>query len=398
MSGHLPKCNLVKHERTDQGNTQNYRESWECASGCQHGNVTEVAETPVQRVERIFSVDSAIETGGLTNKRVIDYQGPKWIRNSYAIAHMVDPVHENLRSMWGQFEGMTAVIASTGPSLDRNIEELKRCDREKFRLFATTSALNPLVANGIIPDFAAINDNAANIAAIHFDDLTEYLTDVPLILSTCSAYRTVRNWPGPKLYYNDFGDGVEFPLFETGGILTTQYPEFWNVPVAGCTTNLATRVAAPLMGFSRVIHIGMDLGFDPVLESGHCTKYDRDESGEWVARPPVKGFYQAKAQWLMHACPNGCEHCVVDWAPGEPVENEKWVKCDNCKTELRHIPTSSEYLFYYRNILHIAGQREVGVAHPITGEMKQYPVEVLNGTGGGIGLSLKQCRVDEVLA
>jgi hypothetical protein len=57
----------------------------------------------------------------------------------------------------GLFAGTPAVIVSAGPSLDKNIHELRGCE-ERILILSTDTALKPLLAAGIEPHFVMTGD------------------------------------------------------------------------------------------------------------------------------------------------------------------------------------------------------------------------------------------------
>jgi hypothetical protein len=57
----------------------------------------------------------------------------------------------------GAFAGVPAVIVSAGPSLDKNIHELRGCE-DRVLILATDTALKPLLAAGIDPHFVLTGD------------------------------------------------------------------------------------------------------------------------------------------------------------------------------------------------------------------------------------------------
>jgi hypothetical protein len=62
-----------------------------------------------------------------------------------------------IASFAGRFSGIPAVIVSAGPSLDKNIHELRGC-RDRILILATDTALKPLLAAGIDPHFILTGD------------------------------------------------------------------------------------------------------------------------------------------------------------------------------------------------------------------------------------------------
>jgi hypothetical protein len=57
----------------------------------------------------------------------------------------------------GMFSGRPAVIVSAGPSLDKNIHELRGCE-DRVLILSTDTALKPLLAAGIDPHFVLTGD------------------------------------------------------------------------------------------------------------------------------------------------------------------------------------------------------------------------------------------------
>ena len=71
------------------------------------------------------------------------------------------------------YKGRTAVIVSAGPTLDRNIETLKKY-REKFVLFSVGTAVKTLYKNGIKPDFLCIIEtynSAKQVEGLNLSDV-----------------------------------------------------------------------------------------------------------------------------------------------------------------------------------------------------------------------------------
>ena len=343
---------------------------------------------------RIYSLDDAIIHGNIVNETIVAQWLPVWTRNAFAHHRFIDPTRQNLRNLFDVHKDQTAIIVSTGPSLDRNLEELEAIPRDRFTLIATTSALNPVIAAGFTPEYAAINDGQPWIADLHYAGLRDFLGETTLICSTMAHPSTALEWPGPRVYYNDFGP--EIPLMGTKGSLSMVYPELWNIPVSGCTTNLALR-AAFLIGFSKMVLIGTDLAFSG--RSAHGTKYERKGS-TWTPKPKSEDFFIRKARWIMRTCWRGCEHVVQEWTPSMPLEpaSDRFMKCQFCKELLRHCPTSAEYLFYYRNLLTIAQTGGATLRNPNTNQEEPRTFEVINATGDGIAVNLKNQPLAQVFA
>jgi len=57
----------------------------------------------------------------------------------------------------GRFEGVPAILVSAGPSLDKNIHELRSCE-DRALILATDTTMKPLLAAGIVPHFVLTGD------------------------------------------------------------------------------------------------------------------------------------------------------------------------------------------------------------------------------------------------
>lgn len=136
-------------------------------------------------------------------------------------------------------KGETVIIVSAGPSLDYNINNLKKL-KGKFKIFSVGRSLNILMSNGINPDMITIIDPQEVVC----DQLKGYEdSDIPLcFLSTASRW-AVSNYNGPKyMFYNEKNkDDI---------IINT-----------GKTVAVATLDIAIKSGAKEIIFVGQDLGF-----------------------------------------------------------------------------------------------------------------------------------------
>lgn len=95
------------------------------------------------------------------------------------------------------------IIASAGPSLDRELELLKS-NREKFNIICVGSALRALMKKEILPDAIVIMDGK-EVVAKQLEGFEN--SNIPLcFLSTASRW-AVRNYNGPKyIFFNNSGE------------------------------------------------------------------------------------------------------------------------------------------------------------------------------------------------
>lgn len=79
------------------------------------------------------------------------------------------------------YKGKTALIVSAGPTLDQNIETIKK-NREKVVIFCVGTAFKSLMKNGIIPDFLNVMESFECSGQVKGFDLS----DINIILDACA--------------------------------------------------------------------------------------------------------------------------------------------------------------------------------------------------------------------
>ncbi len=156
----------------------------------------------------------------------------------------------------------TAVIIGAGPSLDKNIEELKDINA---LIIATDRAYKPLLARGIEPDLVVCVD-------CHDDLILGYLDKVEnskhtLVLNSASDFQITKNWQGKILYFNMGHAGIQF----CDRILPYLFGNFMAVANVGCVVNTALIIAS-WIGCNPLILVGCDFSYPNQKMS--CDTYD----------------------------------------------------------------------------------------------------------------------------
>ena len=160
----------------------------------------------------------------------------------------------------GIFKGKTAVVVSAGPTLDKNIETIKKY-RDNFILITVGTAMKTLSANGITPDFLCIieaNDCSRQIADLDLSDvnfITEPYSNPNLRLFN---YKNTFSHISQNLPINDIWCSF-------AGIDNSEYHS------KGTVSYTALNVAR-ILGCSDIILVGQDLAY---IE-GQC--YSKDSA------------------------------------------------------------------------------------------------------------------------
>lgn len=151
-------------------------------------------------------------------------------------------------------QGYPAVCVAAGPGLVKNVDLLSDPDtRSKVIVIAAQTALKPLLARGIRPDFVTALDYS-HISSRFYEDLPP-LPDVTLVAEP-KAHRTIlEGFPGPiRVPHSQFNDMLVDTLAKPRIKLK-----------AGATVAHLSFYLAQHLGCDPIIFIGQDLGFSDGL-------------------------------------------------------------------------------------------------------------------------------------
>ena len=102
-----------------------------------------------------------------------------------------------LSALCNQFSGVPVFLVANGPSLDRNIRQLKRIGGKGIVL-CCESAIAALMKNGVHPDAIVVSERTPASYLFHFSAM-EYPKDMALLALAVADPRTFRSFPGPKV-------------------------------------------------------------------------------------------------------------------------------------------------------------------------------------------------------
>lgn len=156
-----------------------------------------------------------------------------------------------IKDLFGKFNKVPGILVSTGPSLDKNIEDLKLAEG-KCVMVAADSALRTLHKHNIVPHAAVSVERIDNVAKM-FNELPEdykakiWLAACPVILK-----KSYDAWNGPKVIsYRNFAhfEWIQIPK----GTMTT----------GPSCSNLGFKILES-MGCDPIILVGQDCSFASV--------------------------------------------------------------------------------------------------------------------------------------
>lgn len=189
------------------------------------------------------------------------------------------------------------IVVAAGPSLNKNIKELKKAKGKAF-IIAVDTAIKPLLAEGIIPDMFAIIDGKKEFKLIQ----DERAKEIPL-LSTINANSDVLDYhTGMKFFYNE-----GFLISER--IFAKSKKKPGNVDSGGSVATNAFSLLYKL-GFTRIILVGQDLAytnnkshadgtFQDVMEEKDTRNYIMVE-GNVEEKVPTIANLKSYLEWYDH--------------------------------------------------------------------------------------------------
>lgn len=177
------------------------------------------------------------------------------------------------------FAGIPAICVSAGPSLDKNIEEIKKA-KDKALILCVGTALKVLKKHDIEPDIVVSMDgNPANYR--HFEGING-LSGTFLLTELGNYFKINRDWAGGQIFFTmkrNFSGWVErikgnYTSIYTGGT------------VAHSMVDLAYR-----FGADPIVLVGQDLSFAEgrTHASGAACEGEIDKNREYIEVEDVNG-------------------------------------------------------------------------------------------------------------
>lgn len=156
---------------------------------------------------------------------------------------------KNLADLWEKIpKDIPAVIVAAGPSLDNNIEVLKKAKGKCF-LIAADSALKPLLKHDIIPDIFVSVDGGKMQA--HFSD--ERVKKIPLLCNLQSQETLLQQHEAEEFFTRGVDVYVQKYMEEKGIVLP-------GLNTGGSVANDCFELAR-VLGLKTIVLVGQDLAY-----------------------------------------------------------------------------------------------------------------------------------------
>jgi len=199
------------------------------------------------------------------------------------VANLPDAVYTpGVSSFFDAFDGAPAFVVGAGPSLDRNVEELRRAQGRSI-ILACDTAFKPLLKAGVRPDFVlSIDGSELNYKGFEgIDDRA--CASTALVAEPMTYHAILQMYPGPR-FMCSFGSPLARVVDEHVG------PKGF-LSAAGSVSTAAFDLARR-MGADPIVLVGQDLSYP-----GGRTYADGTFYAEGEAKVPVDpaGLFEVPA-------------------------------------------------------------------------------------------------------
>ncbi|MBQ7077353.1 MAG: motility associated factor glycosyltransferase family protein [Lachnospiraceae bacterium] len=216
----------------------------------------------------------------LTAARFTDVAGNNML---YNLRSLIDGY--NVSELFGMLKNeIPVILVSAGPSLNKNIDDLKKAKGKAF-IIAVDTAIKPLLNHGIKPDLFCIVDGKKPTALMDHPGIHE----IPLVTSLVVASGIMDLHKGKKFFYA-CDELIEKEIFDRcrkeTGCKKNLYPA--HIPTGGSVANSAFSLAH-YMGAKEIILVGQDLA----LTGGktHADGTFKDKMKKITAEEAAGTFY-----------------------------------------------------------------------------------------------------------
>ncbi len=173
------------------------------------------------------------------------------------------------------------IVVAAGPSLNKNIKELKRAKGKAF-ICAVDTAIKPLIREGIIPDMFAVVDGLKPVELVKKEEAQQ----IPLLTTLNASPEVLDYHTGMKLFFNE---GYQFAeeIFKRSGHMPG------DVSSGG---SVATHIFSFLwkIGIETIILVGQDLAYTnnkAYADGTFHDKMDEEDTSDFIM---VEGNFEEK--------------------------------------------------------------------------------------------------------
>lgn len=195
----------------------------------------------------------------------------KYLCKGYKTTQLVDVIPRDI----------PGIVVAAGPSLNKNIQELKKAKGKAF-IIAVDTALKPLLKEGIVPDMFVMVDALKPLNLVQIEEARE----IPLVSTLNSSYQILEYHNGMKFFCNEGYRFAERILLKSG-------MRIGDVSSGGSVATHAFSLFYKI-GIDTIILVGQDLAFTDNkshADGTFCEKMEQVDTSRFIM---VDGNYEEK--------------------------------------------------------------------------------------------------------
>ncbi|PKM75452.1 MAG: hypothetical protein CVU92_01245 [Firmicutes bacterium HGW-Firmicutes-17] len=203
----------------------------------------------------------------------------RWIINSVNNFKVVLKTPNILVENHDFAKGKSALLVAAGPSLDLEIENLKKIKADGLAyIFSVGSAINTLIYHGIEPDGICTYDPSERNQVV-FNKINELGIDaIPMIFGSSVGYEVLEQYQGPKYHMITNQDTV------AAYFLKTENGEPIEMVRDAPSIAVVTLELLVKLGFSQIILVGQNLAYTEEKSYSSEIDYITDEMRETMLK------------------------------------------------------------------------------------------------------------------
>lgn len=223
-----------------------------------------------KRIRNILMLENTkVYYSNVTAKNMLN--NVRYICDNYQARQLLDVLPKDI----------PGILVSAGPSLNKNIMELKNAKNKAF-IVAVDTAVKPLLKVGIEPDIMVMVDGVKPKKLFEMEGIER----IPLVMSITSSSEVLDYHKGKKFF---FGEGETY----INGIFKQVGKTLYGLESGGSVATNALSLLVKL-GFSTIILVGQDLALTDNKTHADNTFKDKMDTIDTSKAITVDGYYGEK--------------------------------------------------------------------------------------------------------
>lgn len=253
---------------------------------------------------------------GVTVKNLL--YNARFLPKGYKTTQLMEVIPQNI----------PGIVVAAGPSLNKNMEQLKKAKGKAF-IIAVDTAIKPLLKAGIVPDMFAIVDALKPLDLVQIEEAR----NIPLVTTLNAASEVLEYHTGMKFFYNEGFQFAERIFLKTG-------QPIGDVESGGSVATSAFSLLYKI-GLNPIILVGQDLAFTDnkshadgtfkeVMEEEDTSHFIMVE-GNCGEKVPTRADFKLYLEWY-NSYIKGCKEYDEDFRVINATEGGAKIEGTECMT------------------------------------------------------------------